>query len=62
MVFTTYIFVFYFLPIVIAIYYCLPWLAAAAGLSSRGLSVGRNAFLLAASYVFYGWWNPGSSS
>ena len=44
MVFTSYIFVFYFLPIVLLVYYLLP--------------AKRNLFLLAASYVFYGWWNP----
>ena len=44
MVFTSYIFVFYFLPIVLLVYYLLPFR--------------RNLFLLAASYVFYGWWNP----
>ena len=44
MVFTSQIFVFYFLPAVLAAYYLLPGK--------------RNVFLLAASYVFYGWWNP----
>ena len=44
MVFTTHIFVFYFLPLVLLIYYC----PAAV----------RNAFLTIASYVFYGWWEP----
>ena len=58
MVFTTYIFVFYFLPIVLVLYYGLPWLAGVGGLSRQGMSRGRNAFLLAASYVFYGWWDP----
>ena len=45
MVFTTYIFLFYFLPVVLIIYYSLPfrW---------------RNTFLTFASYVFYGWWEP----
>ena len=45
MVFTTHIFLFYFLPIVLLIYYSLPfgW---------------RNLFLTLASYVFYGWWEP----
>jgi alginate O-acetyltransferase complex protein AlgI len=58
MVFTTYIFVFYFLPIVLALYYVAPGLGTAAGLSRRGVSLGGNAILLLASYVFYGWWNP----
>ncbi len=44
MVFTSHIFVFYFLPAVLAVYYLLP--------------AKRNFFLLCASYVFYGWWNP----
>ena len=45
MVFTSHLFVFYFLPAVLAAYYLLP--------GRR-----RNAFLTLASYVFYGWWNP----
>ncbi|MBX3178170.1 MAG: MBOAT family protein [Candidatus Hydrogenedentes bacterium] len=44
MVFTSHSFVYYFLPLVLLGYYLLPG--------------GRNLFLLAASYVFYGWWNP----
>ena len=44
MVFTSHIFVFCFLPIVLLAYYVL---------AGR-----RNVFLLCASYVFYGWWNP----
>jgi len=44
MVFTSHVFVFYFLPLVLLGYYLLPR--------------GRNFFLLCASYVFYGWWNP----
>lgn len=45
MVFTTQIFVFYFLPLFLAVYYSLPgrW---------------RNTWLTLASYVFYGWWEP----
>jgi alginate O-acetyltransferase complex protein AlgI len=45
MVFTTHIFLFYFLPAVLLVYYSLPfrW---------------RNLFLTLASYVFYGWWEP----
>jgi alginate O-acetyltransferase complex protein AlgI len=45
MVFTTRIFVFYFLPLVLVIYYALP-------------GRGKNFFLVAASYVFYGWYQP----
>jgi len=45
MVFTSHVFIFYFLPAVLLIYYLLP--------ASR-----RNFFLLLASYAFYGWWQP----
>jgi len=45
MVFTSHIFVFYFLPFVLLVYYLLP----------RGA---RNLFLTVASYLFYGWWKP----
>jgi alginate O-acetyltransferase complex protein AlgI len=44
LVFTSHIFLFYFLPAVLLIYYALPR--------------GRNLFLTLASYVFYGWWQP----
>ena len=44
MVFTSHIFIFYFLPIVLLVYYLLP---------GR-----RNLFLLCASYCFYAWLNP----
>src|SRR4030095_9468614 len=47
MVFTSHIFVFYFLPLVLLGYYALP-----------ARTAWRNAWLLATSYVFYGWWNP----
>jgi len=45
MVFSTHIFIFYFLPTVLLIYYVIPgrW---------------RHAFLTLASYIFYGWTNP----
>src|SRR3954468_35583 len=45
MVFTTHIFVFYFLPLFLLVYYNLPfrW---------------RNAWITLASYLFYGWWEP----
>ena len=45
MVFTTQIFVFYFLPLFLLVYYHLPygW---------------RNLWITLASYVFYGWWEP----
>ena len=44
MVFTSHVFLFYFLPIVLFVYYALPFQ--------------RNLLLLVASYVFYGWWDP----
>jgi len=44
MLFTSQLFVFYFLPIALLAYYLLP--------------IRRNRILLIASYVFYGWWNP----
>src|SRR5580765_3518499 len=45
MVFTTHIFLFYFLPLFLAVYFTLPraW---------------RNLWITVASYVFYGWWEP----
>ena len=45
MVFSSQIFVFYFLPLVLALYYAAPFRA-------------RTALIALASYVFYGWANP----
>ena len=45
MVFTSHIFVYYFLPLLLLVYYNLPYR-------------GRNLFLTLMSYAFYGWWNP----
>ena len=45
MVFTSQIFLFYFLPLVLGLYYVLPFRA-------------RTALIAIASYVFYGWANP----
>ena len=45
MVFSSQIFLFYFLPLVLAAYYLLPFRA-------------RTALIAIASYVFYGWANP----
>jgi len=45
MVFTTHIFVFYFLPLFLLVYFNLPYRW-------------RNFWITAASYVFYGWWQP----
>ena len=58
MVFTTYLFVFYFLPLVLLFYYAPATLGPAAGASDGRTCLVLNAFLLLASYVFYGWWNP----
>jgi alginate O-acetyltransferase complex protein AlgI len=49
MVFTTYPFLFMFLPAVLALYYAL---------HSRGFVRTRTVFLTIASYVFYGWERP----
>lgn len=46
MVFSSYIFIFYFLPISLLLYYMWPWRTV------------RHAFLTGLSYVFYGWANP----
>ena len=58
MVFTTYLFVFYFLPIVLAVYYALFCSTWQAGKSDGEPPVCSTLFLVLASYVFYGWWNP----
>jgi len=58
MVFTTYLFVFYFLPLVLLCYYALLELFGRTGFSGGTRTIALNAFLLVASYIFYGWWNP----
>jgi len=45
MVFTTHIFIFYFLPLFLLVYFNLPYRW-------------RNLWITLASYVFYGWWQP----
>lgn len=45
MVFTSHVFLFYFLPLVLGLYYLLPFRA-------------RTALIAVSSYVFYGWANP----
>ncbi len=45
MVFTTHVFLFYFLPLFLLIYFNLPY-------------AWRNLWITVASYVFYGWWEP----
>src|SRR5262245_57859766 len=58
MVFTTYLFVFYFLPLVLVCYYGLICLYRQAGASEEHTSFTLNALLVLASYIFYAWWNP----
>ena len=58
MVFTTYLFVFYFLPLVLVFYYALDGLSRQAGASDGRTCLVLNALLVLASYIFYGWWNP----
>lgn len=50
MVFSSHIFIFYFLPLVVGIYYLLLWRGAGSNV--------RHFFLTCAGMVFYGWWNP----
>jgi alginate O-acetyltransferase complex protein AlgI len=45
MVFTTHIFIFYFLPLFLLVYFNLPYRW-------------RNLWITVASYIFYGWWQP----
>lgn len=47
MVFSSYIFIFYFLPLSLFLYYLCPWKPL------------RHVFLTLLSYIFYGWANPG---
>ena len=58
MVFTTYLFVFYFLPLFLVLYYALDGLSRRAGASDGRTCLALNTFLVLASYIFYGWWNP----
>jgi len=48
MAFTSHIFIFYFLPLLLVLYYLLP----------RKFILLRNVFLILVSYVFYAWLNP----
>ena len=48
MAFTSHIFVFYFLPLLLVVYFLIP----------RKFLSFRNAFLILAGYVFYAWLNP----
>lgn len=58
MVFTTYLFVFYFLPLVLVLYYALAGFYGQAGASNGQTCLVLNIFLVIVSYIFYGWWNP----
>jgi alginate O-acetyltransferase complex protein AlgI len=58
MVFTTYLFVFYFLPLALLGYYVLLLLGRVVRASKEAVTLVLNTFVLVASYVFYGWWNP----
>jgi alginate O-acetyltransferase complex protein AlgI len=58
MVFTTYLFVFYFLPLVLMFYYALDGVIRQSGGTNAQSCLALNAFLVVASYVFYGWWDP----
>jgi alginate O-acetyltransferase complex protein AlgI len=58
MVFTTYLFVFYFLPLVLVVYYALDVAIRRAGASDEQTCLVLNAFLVVVSYIFYGWWDP----
>lgn len=58
MPFSTHLFLCYFLPAVLAMYYLLPVAARAANCSSKTLSRLQNAFLWLASCVFYGRSDP----
>lgn len=50
MVFSSHIFIFCFLPLVLVIYYGM--------LAARTSITARHSFLTCAGMVFYGWWNP----
>ena len=58
MVFTTHIFVFYFLPAVLIVHFALPPCLRLVNGNAATISRACNLWLLLMSYVFYGWWNP----
>jgi alginate O-acetyltransferase complex protein AlgI len=58
MVFTTYLFIFYYLPLALLVYYTIEFSGRVLGASPERVCLLLNSFLLLASYVFYGWWNP----
>ncbi len=55
MVFSTTTFLFLFLPVFLGVYYALPFLFRRPGGAGRAAAA-RSAWLLAASWFFYGWW------
>ena len=57
MAFTTPIFLFYFLPAVLLVYYVWPRAAGAMRLGEPAVTRARNALLLLASLIFCAWWN-----
>jgi alginate O-acetyltransferase complex protein AlgI len=58
MVFTTYLFVFHFLPLVLVFYYGLVFLSRQVGASDGPTCLALNTLLVLVSYIFYGWWDP----
>ncbi len=58
MVFTTYLFAFYFLPLFLFFYFALVGFSRQAGAPDGHTCLALNSLLVVASYVFYGWWNP----
>ena len=58
MVFTTHLFVFSFLPLVLVFYYALDGLSRVRGAADGRTCTVLNTFLVLASSIFYGWWNP----
>jgi alginate O-acetyltransferase complex protein AlgI len=58
MVFTTYLFVFYFLPLALLVYFTIAASGRVVGAPPERVCLWLNAFLLVASYTFYGWWEP----
>jgi hypothetical protein len=54
-VFTTYLFAFYFLPLFQVTYYALVGFCRNAGVAYRGTSLALNTMLVLASTVFYDW-------
>ena len=58
MVFSSAIFVFFFLPLVLAGYHLLNWGLKALGMPAGAVGRVLNTLILAASLVFYAWGEP----